>query len=60
MASAVSETRLEEPVPELPPLKIKDLPSEVRHELMAKMVKETTRNSQGIICNTFRNLKVLP
>lgn len=57
MASTISETQLEEPVLELPPLKVKDLPLEAQHELMAKMVKETKSCSQGIICNTFKELE---
>ncbi|KAJ8443857.1 hypothetical protein Cgig2_032681 [Carnegiea gigantea] len=51
------ETQLEEPFPELPSLKVKDLPLEAQHELMAKMVKETKSYSQGIICNTFKELE---
>lgn len=53
----LQEARQEEPVPEFPPLKIKDLPSEEHHDLLTVMVKETKNYPQGIICNTFKELE---
>lgn len=52
----LQETKLDEPVPDLPPLKVQDLPLEVGHDLVADIVKET-KTSQGIICNTFEELE---
>ncbi|XP_074279908.1 UDP-glycosyltransferase 76B1-like [Silene latifolia] len=48
--------KFDEPVPELPPLKVKDLPPEVQHGILATTVKET-KNSQGVICNTLEELE---
>ncbi|XP_074317591.1 UDP-glycosyltransferase 76B1-like [Silene latifolia] len=44
-------------VAEVPPLKVKDLPSEEYHEPIAIMAKETRSYCQGIICNTFKELE---
>jgi len=52
----VSEAKLDEPVPELPPLKMKDLPPESFHDMLSTLVEETT-TSQAIICNTFDELE---
>lgn len=53
---SVQDTRLDEPVVEIPPLKVKDLPTG-QHELLAKLGKETRSYSQGFICNTFKELE---
>ena len=67
MASTISETRLEEQVPELPPLKVKDLPLEAQHELMAKMVKEIKSYSQELegsildrVHENFHSIPIFP
>uniref|UniRef100_A0A7C8YCU5 Uncharacterized protein n=1 Tax=Opuntia streptacantha TaxID=393608 RepID=A0A7C8YCU5_OPUST len=52
----IPDTGLEEPVLEIPPLKVKDLPSQ-QHELLEKLGTETKSYSQGIICNTFKELE---
>ncbi|KNA24609.1 hypothetical protein SOVF_013890 [Spinacia oleracea] len=52
----LQESKLDEPVPELPPLKVKDLPLEAKHNLLADIMKEM-ESSQGIICNTFEELE---
>ncbi|KNA24606.1 hypothetical protein SOVF_013860 [Spinacia oleracea] len=53
----LQDTQKEEPVLEVPPLKVKDLPPEVHHDVLLSMVKETKNNCQGIICNTFKELE---
>ncbi|XP_010691836.2 UDP-glycosyltransferase 76B1 [Beta vulgaris subsp. vulgaris] len=53
----LQDTRKEEPVLEIPPLKVKDLPPERDHDVLVSMVKETKSNCQGIICNTFKELE---
>ncbi|KAL9231401.1 hypothetical protein vseg_006633 [Gypsophila vaccaria] len=52
----IQEAKLDEPVPELPPLKFRDLPAEVQHDILAITVRET-RTSQAVICNTFEELE---
>ncbi|XP_021732382.1 UDP-glycosyltransferase 76B1-like [Chenopodium quinoa] len=52
----LQETKSDEPVPELPPLKVKDLPPEAKHNLLVDIITEM-ENSQGIICNTFEELE---
>ncbi|KAL2940424.1 UDP-glycosyltransferase 76B1, partial [Bienertia sinuspersici] len=52
----LQESKCDEPVPELPPLKIKDLPPETGHELLVDIMTEM-ESSQGIICNTFKELE---
>ncbi|XP_057523108.1 UDP-glycosyltransferase 76C2-like [Amaranthus tricolor] len=52
----LQETKFDELVPELPPLKVKDLPPEAGQDLLADTVKETN-TSQGIIWNTFEELE---
>jgi len=44
-------------MPEVPPLKFKDLPSEDHHDSVVAMVAEIKRCTQGIICNTFKELE---
>ncbi|PSS34517.1 UDP-glycosyltransferase [Actinidia chinensis var. chinensis] len=59
------DSQLEEPVPELPPLKVKDLPTVTTHNsenfynLVAAMVKET-KSSAGLIWNSFEDLEQSP
>ncbi|KAK9700067.1 hypothetical protein RND81_08G215300 [Saponaria officinalis] len=50
------ESEQEAAVVEIPPLKVKDLPSEEYHETMTLMAKGTKSYSQGIICNSFKEL----
>ncbi|GFY83589.1 UDP-Glycosyltransferase superfamily protein [Actinidia rufa] len=57
------DSRLEEPVLELPPLKVKDLPTIITHNsedlynsLVAEMVK-ATKSSAGLIWNSFEDLE---
>ncbi|XAR66225.1 Cytokinin 7-beta-glucosyltransferase [Bertholletia excelsa] len=58
----VQESRLEEPVPELPPLRVKDLPvintgnPEILYKIVADMVRET-KASSGVIFNSFEELE---
>lgn len=58
----IQESRLEEPVQELPPLKVKDLPvidtrnAEDLYQLLSRMVKET-KASSGLIWNSFEDLE---
>ncbi|KAL2333315.1 hypothetical protein Fmac_014528 [Flemingia macrophylla] len=58
----VQESRLEEPVPDLPPLKVKDLPEfpsqdpEAFYKLVCRFVEEF-KASSGIIWNTFEELE---
>lgn len=58
----VSESQIEEPVVEFPPLKVKDLPvvktchPELLYQLVINMVNET-KSSSGIIWNTFEELE---
>uniref|UniRef100_A0A2N9FSQ5 Glycosyltransferase n=1 Tax=Fagus sylvatica TaxID=28930 RepID=A0A2N9FSQ5_FAGSY len=60
----IQESRLEEPVQELPPLKVKDIPvintrnTEDQYQLLSGMVKET-RASSGLIWNTLEELEPL-
>lgn len=56
LCSHVSGTKLEEPLPEFPPLKLEDLPSETYHDLLETLVRET-KTSQGVICNTFEEIE---
>ncbi|KAE9594350.1 putative cytokinin 7-beta-glucosyltransferase [Lupinus albus] len=57
-----SESKLDEPVAELPPLRVKDLPMintnepEKYHELICRFVNET-KNSLGVIFNSFEDLE---
>ncbi|XP_074308189.1 UDP-glycosyltransferase 76B1-like [Silene latifolia] len=53
----LQESRSDEPMLEFPPFKVGDLPPEVQHELIETIVKET-KNSQGLICNTFEELEL--
>ncbi|KAH9602469.1 hypothetical protein KSS87_001060 [Heliosperma pusillum] len=53
----LQESRSDEPMLEIPPFKFGDLPPEVQHELIETIVKET-KNSQGLICNTFEELEL--
>ena len=43
-------------MPELSPLKVKDLPLESQHDFLAALVKET-KSAKGIICNSFEELE---
>lgn len=52
----LQEAKLDEPVPELPPLKVKDLPPESFHDMLFTLV-EDTKTSQAVICNTFEELE---
>ncbi|OIV95591.1 hypothetical protein TanjilG_23822 [Lupinus angustifolius] len=58
----IQESKLEEPVAELPPLRVKDLPMfntkepEKYYELICRFVKET-KNSLGVIFNSFEDLE---
>ncbi|XP_074308188.1 UDP-glycosyltransferase 76B1-like [Silene latifolia] len=52
----LDETKLDDPVLEFPPLKIKDLPPETHHHLLTNVLNETN-TSQGIICNSFEELE---
>ncbi|KAM6598684.1 hypothetical protein CsatA_018293 [Cannabis sativa] len=58
----IQDSRLEEPVVEFPPLKVKDLPvietqyPEKFYELISRVVSET-KASSGIIWNTFEELE---
>ena len=54
--SHISDTTLEEKIPEFPPLKVKDLPSESDRHILQAIVEGTT-TSQGVICNTFEELE---
>ncbi|XP_021769077.1 UDP-glycosyltransferase 76F1-like [Chenopodium quinoa] len=48
--------KLDEPLPELPPLKVRDLPLPLLHELLETVVHEF-KTSQGVICNSFEELE---
>ncbi|KAF8397413.1 hypothetical protein HHK36_016329 [Tetracentron sinense] len=56
------DSQLEAPVPELPPLKVKDIPGintqdpEIMYQLVACIIKET-KASSGIIWNSFEDLE---
>ncbi|KAL2940428.1 UDP-glycosyltransferase 76B1 [Bienertia sinuspersici] len=50
------DTKSDEPLSEFPPLKVKDLPSESQQDILKSLVQET-KNSKGIICNTFEELE---
>ncbi|KAK9683377.1 hypothetical protein RND81_10G135900 [Saponaria officinalis] len=52
----LEEARSDEQLLEFPPFKVGDLPPEVQHELIDTLVKET-KNSEGLICNTFEELE---
>ncbi|XP_074308190.1 UDP-glycosyltransferase 76B1-like [Silene latifolia] len=52
----LNETKLDNPVLEFPPLKVKDLPPETLHHLLTNLLNEIT-TSQGVICNTFEELE---
>ncbi|XP_074308186.1 UDP-glycosyltransferase 76B1-like [Silene latifolia] len=52
----LDETKLNDPVLEFPPLKVKDLPAETLHHTLSIVLNET-RTSQGMICNTFQELE---
>ncbi|CAJ1862767.1 unnamed protein product [Sphenostylis stenocarpa] len=58
----LQESRLEEPVVDLPPLKVKDLPTfrsqdpESFYKLVCRMVQEC-KGSSGVIWNTFEELE---
>lgn len=53
----IQESRLEEPVLELPPLKVKDLPPEAHHQILTSFTKAGRTYAQGIICNAFEELE---
>ncbi|KAK9683378.1 hypothetical protein RND81_10G136000 [Saponaria officinalis] len=55
----IDETKLNEPLLEFPPLKLKDLPAEEHHDLLTSVLRET-KTSQGMICNTFEDLEDAP
>ncbi|KAK9742408.1 hypothetical protein RND81_03G170500 [Saponaria officinalis] len=46
----------EEPINEILPFKVKDLPEEEHHDILAAVVKQT-KASDGVICNTFEELE---
>ncbi|XP_021732615.1 UDP-glycosyltransferase 76F1-like, partial [Chenopodium quinoa] len=48
--------KLDEPLPELPPLKVRDLPLQLLHELLETVVHQF-KTSQGVICNSFEELE---
>ncbi|CAO2817092.1 unnamed protein product [Amaranthus hypochondriacus] len=50
------DAKSEENIPEFPPLKVKDLPSESDQHILQAIVEGTTA-SQGVICNTFEELE---
>lgn len=58
----IQESKLEEPIAELPPLRVKDLPvvkteePEKYYELICRFVKET-KTSLGVIYNSFEELE---
>ncbi|KAK9700065.1 hypothetical protein RND81_08G215100 [Saponaria officinalis] len=52
----LQEAKLDERIPELPHLRVRDLPAEYQHDILGIMVKETN-NSDGLICNTFEELE---
>ncbi|KAL9231402.1 hypothetical protein vseg_006634 [Gypsophila vaccaria] len=52
----LQEAKLDERIPELPPLKVRDLPAECQHDILGTIVKETN-NSHGVICNSFEELE---
>ncbi|GAB4831859.1 hypothetical protein Ancab_005875 [Ancistrocladus abbreviatus] len=58
----IQDSRLEEPIPELPPLKVKDIPAastrypEAVYELISRMCGET-KASHGLIFNSFEELE---
>ncbi|EEF31968.1 UDP-glycosyltransferase 76F1 [Ricinus communis] len=60
----IQESKLEEPVKEFPPLKVKDIPvintchQEDLYQLVVNMVNET-RASSGLIMNTYEDLEQL-
>ncbi|RZC76002.1 hypothetical protein C5167_001279 [Papaver somniferum] len=60
----VQDSELEKPVPELSPLKVKDLPTiktkdpELLYELVIQMI-EKTKSSSGLIFNSFESLEHL-
>ncbi|KAI3987114.1 hypothetical protein MKX01_036904 [Papaver californicum] len=60
----IQDSGLEKPVPELPPLRVKDLPTikikdpELLYELVIQMI-ERTKSSSGLIFNSFESLKHL-
>lgn len=53
----LQDARQEDPVPEVPPLKVKDLTSEAHHDSLVAMVNEIKRCTEGMICNTFKELE---
>ncbi|KAL2940431.1 UDP-glycosyltransferase 76B1 [Bienertia sinuspersici] len=53
----LQENEQEAEVLEIPPLKVKDLPSEAYHDGIAAVVKETKSYHLGVICNTFEELE---
>nr|BAD52007.1 UDP-glucose: chalcononaringenin 2'-O-glucosyltransferase [Dianthus caryophyllus]BBD75332.1 chalcononaringenin 2'-O-glucosyltransferase [Dianthus caryophyllus] len=48
----------DELVEELPPFKVRDLPGEEHHDILAAVVK-LTKASHGVICNSFEELEPL-
>ncbi|KAL9231403.1 hypothetical protein vseg_006635 [Gypsophila vaccaria] len=52
----LQEAKLDEPIQELPPLKVRDLPTEIQHEFLSIIVKET-QTSHAVICNTFEEIE---
>ncbi|KAH9602470.1 hypothetical protein KSS87_001061 [Heliosperma pusillum] len=52
----LDETKLDDPIPEFRPLKLRDFPAETRHHLLTNVLNEI-KTSQGIICNTFEELE---
>ncbi|KAL9230164.1 hypothetical protein vseg_005551 [Gypsophila vaccaria] len=46
----------DQPIDEFPPFKVRDLPEEAHHDILAAVV-EQTKASHGVICNTFEELE---
>ncbi|XP_074287280.1 UDP-glycosyltransferase 76B1-like [Silene latifolia] len=45
-----------EPLHEIPPFRVKDLPGEDHHDVIASIVHQT-KTSHGVICNSFKELE---
>nr|BAF75883.1 glucosyltransferase [Dianthus caryophyllus] len=52
----LDEKKLNDPLLEFPPLKLKDLPSEEHHDLLTCALREIN-TARGMICNTFEDLE---
>ncbi|XP_021763872.1 UDP-glycosyltransferase 76B1-like [Chenopodium quinoa] len=50
------DSNLDETLPELSPLKVRDLPLEWQHHLLEALIREI-ETSHGVICNTFEELE---